>query len=76
MEYVFLIFSGKFSFMDCVTCPECSSKNIKVCDSRSIELFGFKTKRRRRHCLDCNNRYNTVELPEIFVKDVFGGSDD
>ena len=61
--------------MDCIACPDCGSK-VKVTDSRYVEVLGFKTKRRRRHCLVCSKRFNTVELPESFVKDVFGEGDD
>ena len=38
-------------------CPNCGSVNWKVIDSRPTE----KGRRRRKHCLDCNHRWSTIE---------------
>lgn len=40
-------------------CPFCQADNDKVIDSRSAE-DGFLI-RRRRHCLDCDKRFSTLE---------------
>lgn len=45
-------------------CPECGSNQIKVIESRQTE----KTIRRRRSCITCGARFNTVELYETRVK--------
>lgn len=45
-------------------CPKCRSPEVSVIDSRSL---GFSTYR-RRHCLDCGNRFSTREIPEDEAK--------
>ena len=48
-------------------CPFCKIDNDKVIDSRSAE-DGFLV-RRRRHCLNCDNRFSTLErVVEIDVR--------
>lgn len=44
-------------------CPFCSSKNLRVTNSRPTE--DSNSIRRRRLCLDCNNRFTTYERFEI-----------
>lgn len=41
-----------------MNCPNCQSKNVKVCDSRPDTNSTF----RRRHCLNCNYRFSTIEI--------------
>lgn len=41
-----------------MNCPNCQSHNVKVCDSRPNVDSTF----RRRHCLDCNHRFSTIEI--------------
>ena len=45
-------------------CPECGSNQIKVIESRQTE----NTIKRRRCCITCGARFNTVELNESSVK--------
>ena len=46
-------------------CPFCSSKETKVIDSR---LAGEGRQiRRRRQCLDCNERFTTFESAELVM---------
>ncbi len=51
-------------------CPFCSSTDIKVIDSRSAQKN--TAIRRRRECVDCNNRFTTyehiVEFPMFIIK--------
>lgn len=58
--------------LNCIVCFECGSKKVKVIDSRRTEALGFATKKRRRVCMDCNSRYNTLEIPEHFLEQCFG----
>jgi transcriptional repressor NrdR len=44
-------------------CPFCAHTNTSVKDSRSID--GDSAIRRRRHCLDCNARFTTVEHVQL-----------
>ena len=40
-------------------CPVCGSLQVHIVDSR-----GYDTEvRRRRECLDCLTRFNTIEIP-------------
>lgn len=39
------------------TCPDCGSENWRVVDTRPTE----KGRRRRKECLDCGNRWSTIE---------------
>lgn len=41
-------------------CPVCNSENIGCVDSRPMEGH----RRRRYKCLNCNRRWNTVEITE------------
>lgn len=41
-----------------MNCPNCNSNHLIVADSRNKE-FGIQ---RRRECLDCGVRFNTVEI--------------
>jgi transcriptional repressor NrdR len=53
-----------------VRCPECSTSDDKVVDSRSSD--DGSTIRRRRECLHCHHRFTTFErieeMPLIVVK--------
>jgi transcriptional repressor NrdR len=42
-------------------CPECSTRNSKVLDTRVI-VNGWL--RRRRQCNECDARWATYEIPE------------
>lgn len=44
-------------------CPFCAHTNTSVKDSRSID--SDSAIRRRRHCLDCNARFTTVEHVQL-----------
>lgn len=44
-------------------CPFCANTNTSVKDSRSID--GDSAIRRRRHCLECNARFTTVEHVQL-----------
>lgn len=55
---------GKNAFIE--RCPKCNGSNVGVIDSRP-EPYG---RRRRRRCLGCGNRWNTVEVPEEFARGV------
>lgn len=44
-------------------CPVCSSKSLKVIETRS-SVDGYAI-RRRRECMDCTFRFSTYEEPEI-----------
>lgn len=59
--------------MICVN-PECSSQDIKVVDSRPHE--GMNWIRRRRRCLACDMRWNTVEMGEFELDDMRPCKDD
>ena len=39
-------------------CPKCKSDNLKIVDTRSDDA----STRRRRLCLDCGVRFNTLEV--------------
>lgn len=41
-----------------MTCPKCSNEKTKVIDSRADE----DSIERRRECLTCGYRFNTVEI--------------
>jgi transcriptional repressor NrdR len=45
-------------------CPYCSKLNTKVLESRSIS----NRIRRRRECIECNNRFTTYEEAVIHLK--------
>jgi transcriptional repressor NrdR len=52
-------------------CPQCKSENTKVLETRNPQDNEI---RRRRSCLDCNNRFTTVETlllkyPYVVKKD-------
>lgn len=47
-------------------CPKCKKDNNKVVDSRVPD--GEEHVWRRRHCLSCSKRWNTVEVPEEELK--------
>ena len=52
-------------------CPECSHKNTRVLETRD---FRDRETRRKRHCLQCNCKFNTIEtiythFPQIVKKD-------
>ena len=47
-------------------CPYCGQDHDKVVDSRGSE--GGRAVRRRRECLDCQQRFTTYERPEDVVK--------
>ena len=61
--------------LNCIACEKCESKRVAVLNSRKAFVLGFATQRRRRKCLECNSRFNTLEIPESFLQDVFGGED-
>lgn len=61
--------------LNCITCEKCESKRVAVLDSREVLVLGFATRRRRRKCLECDSRFNTLEIPESFLQDVFGGEE-
>ena len=43
-----------------MTCPKCGADALTIVDSRP---FGYIT-RRRRKCLNCTERFNTLEITE------------
>ena len=43
-------------------CPRCGNESDKVVDSRAVR--DGRAVRRRRECLDCNERYTTYEAVE------------
>lgn len=43
-------------------CPNCSSQHIVVKDSRDHKEYNWI--KRRRECLECDNRWNTYEISE------------
>lgn len=49
-------------------CPECGSNQIIIVDSRQTK---HNYCRRRRECIECGNRFTTIEFaelsPEIFT---------
>jgi transcriptional repressor NrdR len=45
-----------------VKCPRCGNESDKVVDSRAVR--DGRAVRRRRECLDCNERYTTYEAVE------------
>lgn len=45
-------------------CPHCGANNDKVVDSRSSQ--GGASIRRRRECLECDERFTTYEYVEAF----------
>lgn len=49
-------------------CPFCQSDNTRVIDSR--ETDEGETVRRRRACLQCDERYNTFERVELLLPQV------
>ncbi len=49
-------------------CPNCSSTNLKVLESRTSD--GGKSIRRRRQCLDCQYRFTTYERVELIPLNV------
>jgi len=49
-------------------CPVCSANNDKVLDSRA-SAEGYEI-RRRRECLECGNRFSTVERIEGLIPTV------
>jgi hypothetical protein len=49
-------------------CPECGLGKGEVRDSRPWNGFT----RRRRHCLSCDHKWSTVEVPLAFIKDLPG----
>jgi len=48
---------------DCKGCRSCGGKT-KTINSRTSMKYGFTTVWRRKCCLDCDERYNTVEIDE------------
>lgn len=59
--------------MICVL-PECDSQDIKVVDSRPHD--GMNWIRRRRLCMACGYRWNTIELAEFELDDLTGDQND
>jgi transcriptional regulator NrdR family protein len=51
-------------------CTNCKTK-MKAYDSKPHLHYGFSTIRRRRKCLTCDFRINTVELPESLADEIF-----
>ena len=49
-------------------CPYCSNLNSKVIDSRTTE--NNTTIRRRRECLECQERFTTYERYEKLLKHI------
>lgn len=50
-------------------CEKCSSWQSKVIDSRPYR----QVIRRRRLCLDCNNRWTTMEITTTALNEIPGG---
>jgi len=48
-------------------CPKCLVKSyrrkLKVIDTREYFKLGYPTTKRRKKCLTCGYRVNTVEIP-------------
>lgn len=59
--------------MICVL-PECDSQDIKVVDSRAHETKNWI--RRRRCCMACGYRWNTLEMAEFELDDLTGCQDE
>ena len=49
-------------------CPKCGSANMKCTDSRPTNHRNAI--KRRRMCLDCDHRWNTLEMPEKDIAEV------
>lgn len=54
-------------------CPFCAAVDTKVIDSRLVS-DGAQV-RRRRQCLDCNERYTTFEVAELVMPRVIKSND-
>ena len=57
-------------------CPKCNKRMLRVVDSRAKQVeVPFKSTRiaarvRRKCCGYCDHRFNTIELPALYFKDV------
>lgn len=49
-------------------CDKCGSLDLRVSDSRPVQLDAIHTMRRRRRCNGCDHRWFTYELPEAVVR--------
>ena len=49
-------------------CPFCNADDTKVIDSRLVGE-GFQV-RRRRQCVECNERFTTFEVAELIMPNV------
>lgn len=49
-------------------CPKCHHERSQVIDSRS--MHGGSTKRRRRECENCGNRFSTTEVYGLHANDL------
>ncbi|OCG18131.1 transcriptional regulator NrdR [Gilliamella sp. Fer1-1] len=49
-------------------CPFCNANDTKVIDSRLVSE-GFQV-RRRRQCVECNERFTTFEIAELIMPNV------
>ena len=62
----------KCQFVDARKCPNCGKKQTMVRHSLSNN-HGLQ---RRRLCLKCGHRYNTIEVHMDFLEEVFGDAGD
>jgi transcriptional regulator NrdR family protein len=53
-----------------LTCPSCGGDLAAVKDSRPAEIYGQRTVRRRRECMTCKSRVNTMEMPEVMIAEM------
>lgn len=53
------------------TCPKCDGISLNaVTDSRQYIMGDRYVIRRIRHCDNCNENISTVEVPEVFLREI------
>lgn len=50
-------------------CPFCGGR-MRVCDSRDVVVKDVQAIRRRRYCVDCEERIQTIEIPRSMYEDI------
>ena len=58
------LLSAPLSSENALTCPKCGAPT-EVKDSRPKAPYGFTTTGRRRLCVECGNRFNTIEVSTV-----------
>lgn len=43
---------------------------MRVCDSRDVVVKDVQAIRRRRYCVDCEERIQTIEIPRSMYEDI------